>query len=173
MSIAALREETTMKTDDDSRNHELLKIGDFARLAGTNLRTLRYYEEIGLFQPAARSQGGFRFYRATDVNRLKMVHTLQDLGLSLDRIREVMDTRRNGEAHISKISRVRGALKTQQDLLDARIAEIEVQKARLQDAVGKLTDCESCSIHPAPENNFCEPCPFDGKPLPEDLSALF
>src|SRR5262245_55266179 len=30
----------------------LVKIGDFARLAGTNLRTLRYYEEIGLLRPA-------------------------------------------------------------------------------------------------------------------------
>ena len=37
-------------------NSELLKIGDFARVAGTNLRTLRYYEELGLLTPAARSQ---------------------------------------------------------------------------------------------------------------------
>ena len=68
---------------------------------------------------------------------------------------------------------MRRALKTQRDLLDARIAEIEEQKARLQDAVVKLTDCEDCRLHAEPDNNFCEPCPFDGKPLPENLSALF
>jgi hypothetical protein len=42
---------------------KLLKIGAFAELAGTNLRTLCYYEEVGLLQPAARSSGGFRYYR--------------------------------------------------------------------------------------------------------------
>ena len=40
---------------------ELLLIGEFAKLAGTNLRTLRYYEERGLFKPARRSRGGFRY----------------------------------------------------------------------------------------------------------------
>ncbi len=162
-----------MKTDDHAGNPKLLRIGDFAQLAGTNLRTLRYYEEIGLFQPAARSAGGFRFYRETDVYRLNMVHTLQDLGLSLERIREVMDTRQSGEAHGPMIKRVRGALRTQLDLLDARVAEIQEQKARLENAVAKLVDCETCGFHPTSENNYCEPCSFDGRPLPEDLSALF
>lgn len=168
MSMAVLGKDTSMKPEPN-----LLKIGDFAREAGTNLRTLRYYEEIGLFQPAARSKGGFRFYRATDVNRLKMVHTLQNLGLSLERIREVMDTREPAESHASMIGRVRTALETQQDLLDTRIAALREQKARLQTAQVKLTDCENCGFHPSAENNFCEPCALDGKPLPQDLSALF
>ena len=42
---------------------KLLKIGAFAELAGTNLRTPCYYEEVGLLQPAGRSSGGFRYYR--------------------------------------------------------------------------------------------------------------
>ena len=49
---------------------DLVKIGDFARLAHTNLRTLRYYEEIGLLQPALRSDGGFRYFRQTDLNNI-------------------------------------------------------------------------------------------------------
>ena len=69
---------------------DLLKIGDFAKLANTNLRTLRYYEELGLIQPATRSQGGFRYYRHTDIHRVQMIRDLQELGLHLDRIRELM-----------------------------------------------------------------------------------
>ena len=72
---------------------ELLKIGEFAKFAQTNLRTLRYYEELGLLTPASRSQGGFRYYRRTDVNRLAMIRDLQSLGLQLERIRELMATR--------------------------------------------------------------------------------
>lgn len=162
-----------MQPENNNVSEKLLKIGDFARLAGTNLRTLRYYEEIGLFQPAARSKGGFRFYRETDVHRLNMVHTLQDLGLSLEQIRDVMDTRQDGESHEAMLARVRRALTTQHDLLDTRIAELQSQKQRLSAAQVKLADCQSCGFHPSPENNFCEPCKFDGRPLPEDLSALF
>ena len=65
-----------------NRPDELLKIGAFAELAGTNLRTLRYYEEIGLLEPALRSRGRFRYYRPTDLNRVRMIRNLQDLGLA-------------------------------------------------------------------------------------------
>src|SRR5688572_29001550 len=95
----------------------LLKIGDFARLAGTNLRTLRYYEEIGLLVPAARSQGGFRYYRGTDLNRLNMVRDLQELGLHLDRIRELMSTREELGSRAGFLKRVRAALAEQDRLL--------------------------------------------------------
>src|SRR5262247_1881596 len=96
----------------------LLKIGDFARLAGTNLRTLRYYEEIGLLQPATRSSGGFRYYRAKDLDRLRMVANLQGLGLDLARIRELMDTRRNGLPRSEFVGRIRRALREQVALLE-------------------------------------------------------
>ena len=69
---------------------DLLKIGDFARLANTNLRTLRYYEEVGLLVPAARSDGGFRYYRPTDVNRVRLVWDLQQLGLQLEKIAKLL-----------------------------------------------------------------------------------
>ena len=76
---------------------DLLKIGDFARLAETNLRTLRYYEELGLLSPSHRSQGGFRYYRRTDVNRVNMIRDLQELGLQLEQIRELISVRAVGE----------------------------------------------------------------------------
>ena len=89
---------------------EPLRLEDFAREAGTNLRTLRYYEELGLLQAAQRSQGGFRYYRRTDVNRLNLIRDLQDLGLSLDRIRELRATRDAGDNRGAFFQQVRAAL---------------------------------------------------------------
>ena len=151
----------------------LMKIGDFAKLAGTNLRTLRYYEELGLLSPASRSQGGFRYYRATDVNRLQMIQTLQDLGLSLERIGELLETREDGLTLPDLVGRVRAALKEQDRLLTDRIQMIDIQRDRLAEALAKLDDCSSCELHPSERNNFCEPCGQSGQPLPADLSALF
>lgn len=152
---------------------ELLKIGDFAKLAGTNLRTLRYYEEIGLLQPAARSGGGFRYYRAEDLDRLRMVANLQTLGLELAQIRELMDTRTEGRPRGEFLERVRTALGAQAALLDARIAELTSQRRGLDQALAKLVACDVCDHQPLARNNFCHPCQVDGKALPRALSALF
>jgi DNA-binding transcriptional MerR regulator len=164
---------STEETPDLAAAQGLIKIGDFAALAGTNLRTLRYYEEIGLLRPATRSGGGFRFYRPEDLNRLRMVASLQRLGLELARIRELMDTRGEGLTRQSFLTRVRAALDAQRKLIAARIAELETQRAGLEGALAKLSSCEACSHSPAPGNNFCNPCQVDSQPLPADLSALF
>jgi DNA-binding transcriptional MerR regulator len=151
----------------------LLKIGDFARLAGTNLRTLRYYEELGLLTPAARSGGGVRYYRHCDLHRLNTIRSLQELELHLDRIRELLDTRRRARERGTFARDVQQALDVQDELLVKRIGEIHEQRAKLAEARAKLRECELCQHHPTPENNFCEPCATTGKSLPEKLSALY
>ncbi|MEM7306057.1 MAG: MerR family transcriptional regulator [Planctomycetota bacterium] len=152
---------------------KLLRIGEFARLAGTNLRTLRYYEELGLFTPFRRSQGGFRYYRETDLNRLKLIRAFQDLGLALEEIRELFTTREEGISRVELMRRVDRALASQDELLVQRVAAIEKQRDRIREARGKLEQCVPCAHVPGVENNFCEPCQADGSSLPEQLSALF
>lgn len=152
---------------------ELLKIGDFARLAGTNLRTLRYYEELGLLSPAKRSKGGFRYYRDTDLNRLNMIRDLQALGLQLERIRELMNTRSELGDRERFLGRVQQALLEQDRLLQERMQDLQQQRDKIELAVTKLDACHSCSHTPGPGNNHCEPCCLTGIKLPDEVSALF
>ncbi len=152
---------------------ELLKIGDFARLAETNLRTLRYYEELGLLSPSHRSQGGFRYYRRTDVNRVNMIRDLQELGLQLEKIRELISVRAEGEPGNVFLARVRQALTEQERMLAERQRSIDEQRQRIQAALGKLSECQGCSNSPCAQNNHCEPCSTSGQTLPDHLSALY
>ena len=156
-----------------SHRNELLKIGDFARLAGTNLRTLRYYEELGLIVPASRSSGGFRYYRPTDVNRVKMIRDLQELGLHLDRIRELLGDPHESEAREAYMCRVRTALQEHDRLLRDRMELLQHQRQRVAEALSKVAVCADCPYTPGADNNFCEPCARTGDALPEHLSALF
>lgn len=159
---------------DGSSPPELLKIGDFARLADTNLRTLRYYEELGLLEPAMRSRGGFRYYRRTDINRMRLIRDLQELGLALERVHELLGSRAETPDRKALLARVRRALEEHGRLLDERIALIEAQKARVAEAAAKLSECATCcDCTPGPANNYCEPCPRSGSSLPGELSALF
>ncbi|MFO1009698.1 MAG: MerR family transcriptional regulator [Planctomycetota bacterium] len=152
---------------------DLLKIGDFAKLANTNLRTLRYYEELGLIQPATRSQGGFRYYRHTDIHRVQMIRDLQELGLHLDRIRELMAVRAQVENRELFLERVREALAEQDRLLREKIAVLEGQRKKVAQALHKANECRHCSHSPGTDNNYCEPCCTTGEHLPDHLSALF
>jgi DNA-binding transcriptional MerR regulator len=69
-----------------------MSIGQAAELAGVTTRTLRYYEQLGLLVPSARSVGGARRYQQSDVDRVTRIRQLQDLlGHDLDQIRQVLD----------------------------------------------------------------------------------
>src|SRR3954467_2949516 len=69
-----------------------MRIGALAKAASTTVRTVRYYEEIGLLPtPDARSAGEHREYDEADVERLRELLRLKGLlGLSLDELREVL-----------------------------------------------------------------------------------
>ncbi|MFT5052989.1 MAG: DNA-binding transcriptional MerR regulator [Chlamydiales bacterium] len=152
---------------------EHLKIGAFAELLGTNLRTLRYYEELGLLEPARRSEGGFRYYRRTDVHRVELIRELQSLGLQLEEIGELVDTRPALPDHDAWIDKVKQALTTQSGRVEARVQALREQQGKIDAALRKLADCQSCRFCPEAKNNYCEPCQNTGLSLPELLSALF
>ncbi|MCC6237936.1 MAG: MerR family transcriptional regulator [Dehalococcoidia bacterium] len=68
------------------------RVGELARVAGVSVRTLRHYDAIGLLRPAQRSASGYREYTSEDVHRLYRVLALRRLGLSLDEIREAVES---------------------------------------------------------------------------------
>ena len=68
-----------------------MRIGALAKEAGTTVRTVRYYEEIGLLPTESRVAGEHREYEEADVERLRELLRLKGLlGLSLDELREVV-----------------------------------------------------------------------------------
>ena len=68
-----------------------LAIGKAAALAGVSTRTLRYYEQLGLLTPSARTSGGARRYSPGDVTRLLRIRELQSLmGFNLTDIQSIV-----------------------------------------------------------------------------------
>jgi DNA-binding transcriptional MerR regulator len=69
------------------------QIGYVADRVGLSLRTVRYYEEVGLVEPSGRTEGGFRLYTDDDIARLELVKQLKPLDFSLEELRELLDVR--------------------------------------------------------------------------------
>jgi DNA-binding transcriptional MerR regulator len=68
------------------------QIGEVAERTGLSLRTIRYYEEMGLISPSTRSQGGFRLYTDGDVARLELIKQMKPLDFSLEEMRDLLET---------------------------------------------------------------------------------
>ncbi len=147
----------------------LLQIGEFAKLASTNLRTLRYYEELGLMAPTQRSQGGFRYYEPEQLDRVAAIKRLQNLGLSLKKIQTIMAPAKDGEVD-QVIHRIGAALDSQIKIVDDRLQTLHQEMEELKEAKAKLEECRGCD-HTL-SKSACQPCARDGKPMQAVVRSL-
>lgn len=67
-----------------------LSIGLVARRTGASVPTVRYYEDIGLLPPAARTEAGQRSYDESSVRRLVFIRRCRDFGFSIEQVRELV-----------------------------------------------------------------------------------
>lgn len=104
----------------------MFTIGAFARLAGVSVRTLRLYDQNGLLPPAAiDADTGYRSYQARQLPRLHRILALKDLGLSLDKIADLLDSDVSAE-------QLRVLLGDQRADIEARMAEDQARLARIE-----------------------------------------
>lgn len=75
-----------------------LKIGEVAHLSGLSVKTIRYYEDIGLLAPTVeRSRNGYRLFDAQVLKRLAFIKRAQLLGLSLEEIKPLLEQHDRGQ----------------------------------------------------------------------------
>jgi DNA-binding transcriptional MerR regulator len=120
----------------------LLKIQEVAAETGLTTRAIRYYEEMGLLEPAARSEGSYRLYDASDLERLRTIKELRDeAGFSLSAIGQLLEDEaareRNRERfRASHDPRERRAiLEDARERVDRQIETLEAKAKRLRSMI--------------------------------------
>ncbi|RKN85938.1 MerR family transcriptional regulator [Paenibacillus ginsengarvi] len=96
------------------------KVGELAKLTRLTVRTLHYYDQIGLFSPSGQTESGHRLYSEADLSRLHHILSLKELGLSLEEIKSVMDGGHIGPLEIVnlQIERIQEQIKLEQKRLE-------------------------------------------------------
>uniref|UniRef100_B8HJW1 Transcriptional regulator, MerR family n=1 Tax=Cyanothece sp. (strain PCC 7425 / ATCC 29141) TaxID=395961 RepID=B8HJW1_CYAP4 len=95
-----------------------LQIGEVAKRSGLPVKTIRYYEDIGLLKPlVVRSPTGYRLFQPQVLNRLAFIKRAQGLGLNLAEIGEILAVHDRGELPCGQIK----------DKLQARLGAIAEQ----------------------------------------------
>lgn len=120
----------------------MFKIGDFARLTQVSAKTLRYYDEIGLFQPVRVDKfTGYRYYSFEQLPRLNRILALKDLGLSLDNIRQIVDETISLEELTGMLRLRRMELQHQVSEAQHRLEQVESRLLLIKQE-GKMPDYE-------------------------------
>lgn len=115
---------------------ENLTIGAFAKAAGVNVETIRFYQRKGLLPEPEKPYGRIRRYGAADVARMKFVKSAQRLGFSLDEVAQLLKL--EDGTHCSEAA----------ELAALRLADVRARLAdlrRMESALSKLV--KACSTH--------------------------
>ncbi len=117
-----------------------LSSGDLARATGNTVRTIRFYEEEGLLKPTVVSDGGHRRYTEDDLERLRLISDLRELGLSLCEIRSILDVRTGCQNAAEFAVRFQQVLAGHLEEAQRRLERLRRVKKELYDALAAIQE---------------------------------
>lgn len=135
-----------------------LGIGDLARIAGTGVQTIRYYEAQGLMRAPSRSQGNQRRYTRNDLDRLKFIRHARELGFTLEDVRSLLQLAAHPEkpcteadaiamAHLQDVERKIKRLKSLKRALTVMVADCQQGNIHACRIIETLANHDLCAIN--------------------------
>ncbi len=141
----------------DKRSDELLKIGEVARRTGVTLRTIRYYQSLGLIEAAHRTRGGLHLYPTEVCDRIQFIRDLRSLDVPLARIKDLLRRRQGARTGAEGAREVAATLSRSLADVEKRLQQYLVLRHEMTEALGVLETCLRCSARPSREACYaCE-----------------
>jgi effector-binding domain-containing protein len=120
----------------------MFKIGDFSKLGRVSVKTLRYYDEMGLLKPIEVDRySSYRYYGLDQLPRLNRILALKDLGFSIEQIAQLL-------AEGPTVEQMRAMLQVKQEEVERRLA---AEQARIRRIEARLRQIEQEGKMPAYE----------------------
>lgn len=155
-----------------ARPEGLLTTGEMARRSRTTVRTVRFYEETGVLEPASRSDGGHRLFAASELDKLKFVSALREVGLSLEEIKLLLAMKANQGCGAAAAREVTQVLARHLRALDEKIELLTQVRAQFEQATGRLGACADCHDEPRFPHD-CGDCKAMQGTLPLSVRVLW
>ena len=126
-----------------------LQIGKVAQKTGLSVDAIRFYEKSGLLPRPARTQGGYRLYDEREIADLEFIQKAQQLGFSLNEIRELFSIQRHPH---EVCEHVRDLIAQKLAVVRGKIAELQEMETELAGALGQ---CRTALRRPAKHRDSC------------------
>jgi len=153
----AVSEEPSRPAGEPVRDLDLLQVGDLAKQAGKTVRAIHLYEELGLLKAHDRSKGRYRLFTPDALIRVRWISKLQNLGLSLSEIQElVREQEGSGSAPVAA-QKLRDVYLKQLAETRHKIEALRELEVELVDSLTYLTVCDSACESAVPVHS-CPTC---------------
>jgi MerR family copper efflux transcriptional regulator len=139
---------------------KLMRVGELAKAVGKTVRAMHLYEELGLLEPRARSDGGFRLYGPEAIDRIHWIVKLQAIGFTLAEIQGFVKDFQHAQSAPEASARVRALFMEKQSQIRDQITQLQVIENDLSEALAYLDSCQTCSTEYAPTE--CGDCDHQG-----------
>ena len=133
-----------------------MKIGDVAIQLGLTVQTLRFYEKEELLD-TQKTAGGTRIYTPDDIERVRAIRTLVELGIPLTMIKHLAHARSNSDTGDQASQSVSSQLKQIENKLMQLQRTLTETLSDIKQADQLVTQCTNCQTRPTRKN--CAPCP--------------
>ncbi len=143
------------KSEKSGRN---MQIGDFAEKAGLSVRTVRYYEELGLLEPESHSSGGFRLYSENNFKRIRVISFLKEIGLSLTEIRRILLAKKMAGDDKNAVQFLLKIFSEKMNVVETKLHALNRIKGELANALRILRSCECCDHNVLLDAIACGDC---------------
>lgn len=121
------------------------RVGELAKKTGKTVRTIHFYEELGLLQPSERSPGGFRMYTDSALERIRWIEQIQNLGFSLTDIRAFLDEFRSHDTGPESMRILQGFYRQKLEETRENIARMKTLEKELESSLVYLEACQDCT----------------------------
>jgi DNA-binding transcriptional MerR regulator len=136
---------------------ELMLVGELAKATGKTVRAIHLYEDLGLLRPHDRSKGRYRLFANDALLRVRWIVKLQNLGLSLSDIQEVVRDQAHADSAQFAAARLREVYVNKLNETRTKLAELQALERELELSLNYLDDCDS-HCEPAVPTAGCSSC---------------
>jgi MerR family transcriptional regulator, copper efflux regulator len=149
-----------MDANNPHKADKLMRVGELAKAVSKTVRAMHLYEELGLLEPRARSEGGFRLYGPEAIDRIHWIIKLQAIGFTLAEIQGFVRDFQGAHSAPEATARVRALFHEKQQQIREQITQLSVIENDINEALAYLDSCQTCSTDYAPTE--CGACDHQG-----------
>ena len=122
----------------DCKEIDMLKIGEFSKLCKSTVKTLRYYDEVGLLKPVFVDDNGYRYYARRQIHTLELILTLRSLDLPLAHIQSYLKNK--------SLENYKQVLIKQNEIIEKRIYELKETRKELYHQISTISQYENTTL---------------------------
>jgi DNA-binding transcriptional MerR regulator len=147
-----------------------MRVGELAKAVGKTVRAMHLYEELGLLEPDARSEGGFRLYGQAAIERINWIVKLQAIGFTLAEIQGFIREFQHAHTGRDATNKVRAVFAEKLQATRDQITQLRGIENDLLEAIEYLDSCDTCT--PVYTPSSCGVCDHHGH-HPDQAPRLF